>query len=419
SLAVWCGGNELCGGDGKPATGNEPVLRLLGAAAAELDPDRPFWPSSPSGPVFGLDLAALDRDGAALHEVHGPWHYLGPREQYELFNRSTALFHSEFGVPGAMSRRSLAKCLSARHRWPPDETNPVWCHHGAWWLTRRPVEEIFGPVDDLGRYVQASQYLQAEGLRYALEANRRRQYRCSGSIPWQLNEPWPNATCTSAVDYYTEPKMAYYYAALANRPFHLSAACRSQAWAPGERWRVEIWAHNERETPIETTIRARLRDLAGEVLAAAVYPARVAGDASVPIGEMTWEIPAGYAGVFHLSLEADGPDGGRVRNDYLYSSAGPPLLAPLFTLAVADCQARLNATGPGAGLLTLVNCGPVTALFAAIEASEPTNLYVQGNYQLLAPGEEGAIRVSWNTDGEVPELFMTGWNLPTRALSWA
>ncbi|HEY6027247.1 MAG TPA: hypothetical protein VIV09_10160, partial [Pseudolabrys sp.] len=36
---------------------------------------------------------------------------------------------------------------------------------------------------------------------YALEADRRRKYHNSGTLPWQFNEPYPMAACTSAVDY--------------------------------------------------------------------------------------------------------------------------------------------------------------------------------------------------------------------------
>ena len=46
---------------------------------------------------------------------------------------------------------------------------------------------------------RASQWLQYEGLRYAVEATLRRG---AGTIPWQLNESFPNAWCTAAVDWH-------------------------------------------------------------------------------------------------------------------------------------------------------------------------------------------------------------------------
>ena len=50
--------------------------------------------------------------------------------------------------------------------------------------------------------MRCSQYMQAEGLRFILEADRRRAFVNSGTIIWQLNEPWPNSSCTNLVDYY-------------------------------------------------------------------------------------------------------------------------------------------------------------------------------------------------------------------------
>ena len=48
--------------------------------------------------------------------------------------------------------------------------------------------QVFGNFQRLEDYIFASQFLQAEGIRYAVEANRRRAYQNSGSIVWQANE---------------------------------------------------------------------------------------------------------------------------------------------------------------------------------------------------------------------------------------
>ena len=100
---------------------------------------------------------------------------------------------------------------------------------------------IFGELDDLEELVKLSQFMQAEGLRYAIEAHRRRSgtskpYRPDGTEPvfvfpyqrnigaivWQCNEPWPCVSCTCMVDYYGEPKLAYDFYRDAERPLHLS-----------------------------------------------------------------------------------------------------------------------------------------------------------------------------------------------------
>ena len=92
-------------------------------------------------------------------------------------------------------------------------------HHGSWSNDQPVVEQVFGKLDNVYDYVHASQLLQAEGLRFAIESHLRRQGHCSGVMPWQLNEPWPNAVCTNAIDYFgheaqARPELAEWLGAL-------------------------------------------------------------------------------------------------------------------------------------------------------------------------------------------------------------
>ena len=92
---------------------------------------------------------------------------------------------SEFGCEGAANLETLrwlageaSEATSPKGHPPPDRANPLWMHHGGdWWLRPELVEQFFGPLPDLPTYIRASQYLQAEGLRYAVESNRRRKWR--------------------------------------------------------------------------------------------------------------------------------------------------------------------------------------------------------------------------------------------------
>jgi beta-mannosidase len=134
---------------------------------------------------------------------------LGEKDHYSYFNTIDSLFHSEFGVDGMTAKSSMTQFLSDQHLGTYDmRSNIVWRHHGEWWDTKDRDETIFGPLDTLEDRITASQFLQSEGLRYALEANRRRAFHNSGSIIWQANEPYPNISCTSLIDYYLYPKPA-------------------------------------------------------------------------------------------------------------------------------------------------------------------------------------------------------------------
>ena len=217
SLAIWCGGNELDGDDATPA------LAALKAAVRELDPERVWLPTSPSRD---------DRD------LHGPWEHQGLRRHYEHYDTRRCELHSEFGVEGMTNRGAHEVLIPAPDRWPADRTNPVYEHLGAWWNNAQLVQDAFGGrIEDLETMRRASQWLQYDGLRYAVEANLRRG---AGTIPWQFNESYPNAWCTSAVDYHGLPKPVYWGVrrAYAGAP---SASFLTCAWGGEREVRARVW----------------------------------------------------------------------------------------------------------------------------------------------------------------------------------
>ena len=230
SLAIWCGGNELDADDSHPA------LAALRDVVHELDPGRAWLPTSPIG----------DKD------VHGPWEHQGLREHYEHYDTRTSRLHSEFGVEGMTNREALEALIAPEHRWPADRTNPVYVHLGAWWINEPLVQETFGGrIEDVDTMRRASQWLQYEGLRYAVEATRRRG---AGTIPWQFNEPFPNAWCTSAVDWHGVPKPAYH------------GVARAYRGAPSAQFATCAWG-GLGEVCARVSAPGRLVDLDGRVVA--------------------------------------------------------------------------------------------------------------------------------------------------------
>ena len=230
SLAIWCGGNELDADDSHPA------LAALRDVVHELDPGRAWLPTSPLG----------ERD------VHGPWEHQGLRAHHEHYDARTSRLHSEFGVEGMTNRNTLEALIAEDHRWPADRSNPVYEHLGAWWNNAPLVQECFGGrIEDVETMRRASQWLQYEGLRYAVEATHRRG---AGTIPWQLNESFPNAWCTSAVDWRGEPKPAYH------------GVARAYRGAPTAQFPTSAWGGRE-EVRARVSAPARLVDLDGRVVA--------------------------------------------------------------------------------------------------------------------------------------------------------
>ena len=217
---------------------------MLKEIANRLDPDRLMLPTSASGPLEFLDTGKKGQN----HDVHGPWKYSGVEGQYTLFNSSDSQLHSEFGVDGMGNYASICSVLSPANRKVTSmDKNAVWRHHGEWWDTLGRDSEIFGPFDenDLETYIACSQYIQAEGLRYALEANRRRAFENCGSIIWQFNEPWPNVSGTNVLDYYNMPKLAYFFVKDAFRPVSATLRYDKLLWNEGETFRGTVYVLNE------------------------------------------------------------------------------------------------------------------------------------------------------------------------------
>jgi beta-mannosidase len=325
SLAIWCGGNELDADDSHPA------LAALRGAVHELDPERAWLPTSPVG----------EKD------VHGPWEHQGLRKHYEHYDTRTSLLHSEFGVEGMTNRRALEEVIAPEHRWPADRTNPVYEHLGAWWNNAPLVQEAFGGrIDDVETMRRASQWLQYEGLRYAVEATIRRAWQASGVLPWQFNEPFPNAWCTSAVDWWGNPKPAYF------------GVARAYRGAPSARLAMCAWG-GLGEVRAVVSAAARLVDLDGRVVA------------EVPgAGEISAQLDAFAHDVFLLDL---------VTNRYVLTRT--ETLAPLLDLP----ETTLSLAG---GVLT--NGGDVAAI----------GVVTDGDVLDLLPGGSAAI------EGERAE----GWN---------
>ncbi|HNT35342.1 MAG TPA: glycoside hydrolase family 2 TIM barrel-domain containing protein, partial [bacterium] len=220
SLVIWCGGNELMEADWTPLNDAAPSLARLKSVVRELDPDRIWLPTSASGPTEGANEALAGT--GKLHDVHGPWQYQGPEEHYRYFEKIDPLFHSEFGTEGSTNLWTLRRFVSEKFLFPPDPSNPVWVHHGAWWLHRPKLEQMFGSLETIEEFVKASQWMQAEGLRYIIESHRRRKWHCSGTCPWQFNESFPNTACTNSVDYLGWPKPVYWWVRRAYEPIHIS-----------------------------------------------------------------------------------------------------------------------------------------------------------------------------------------------------
>lgn len=342
SLALWCGNNEIDWlYDMKSAAGDIHGLffgesiyhELIPELLAEVDPERPYWPSSPYGASNGWD--ANDPDTGDRHNWQ-VWHgSVYPRRQgekprldysivgvtFKNYKRDFALFSSEFGMHASANRHTLEKNIPAgQFTWGSAEMayrNKDTNHRKGILL----MEGYTGIPRDIEEYMNFSMLTQAEGLKYGIEHFRRNRHRNSGALVWQLNDSWPG-TSWSMIDYELLPKAAFYYAKTFYHPVLLSLEHE-----PGEPLRV--WVVNDTLEPLHGTVRLTVHALAG-----GESVAEVAGAGASLAGAFD----ATGGAVYTAAYEADIPPQSAVLIGAVEEAAALSGAAPEEVLAELSCS---------------------------------------------------------------------------------
>lgn len=297
-LAFYSGGNELTDEFGKPSTYEDENIKLLKSVVDMYDFDRLMLPTSASGPN---EFLQIDQPGKN-HDVHGPWKYGGTEMHYTLFNSSDSQLHSEFGVDGNANYECLKRFLSEDNLVCDSmENNIVLRHHGEWWDTYARDSQIFGAFarNELHNFIKCSQFIQGEGIRYASEANRRRAFRSCGTMIWQLNEPWPNASGTNVLDYYLTPKLSYYFLRDSYRPINPTLKYHKLVYNKGEKFEGITYLLNDNEK-FEDTLICIAKDANGVIFFEKSINVNVPFNSSSEISDISFDIP--FCDSFTVSL---------------------------------------------------------------------------------------------------------------------
>ncbi len=256
SLALWCGNNEM--EQGWHDWGwNRPELQDLKSAydkffhqalpqwCAAEDPDRAYWPSSPSS-----DTPFADPNGQRQGDAHY-WDVWHGRRPFTAYRDQYPRFMSEFGFQ-ALPPLSTIRTYADEADW--NMTSYIMEQHqknaSGNELMIAQMGDTFRMPDNFRSLVYLSLALQAEGIRYGVEHWRRHPERVAGTIYWQLNDCWPVASWSS-LDYYGRWKALHYAARRFYFPLLLSiedAPPRqglyltndtTEAWAGQVRWTLE------------------------------------------------------------------------------------------------------------------------------------------------------------------------------------
>ena len=412
-LAAWSGGNELMKNKSDPVGYDNPNIALLQRIVAQTNPEHFFYPTSASGPSF-----RQSETPDISHDVHGEWEYGGNPRHYTWYGNADHLFNSEFGSAGVSGTRSALRVLPKESLVPASVAeNADWRFRGDWWCSYQRDSEMFGAPRDLPEFVSVSQWIQAESIRFMVEANRRRAFRSSGSLIWQFNEPWPNITCTCLYTYYDEAKMAYFWAKEAYRPFHVSLDYRTLT--PVGQFTGSLWvSRDDCAAPLPAGVRWEVLTMAGRVLCSGAAEVTLPGVHSTKCLDICFPVPR--EPVYALRVSAQG-GGGRDSSLYFFSTRQEMPYRPYLELPAPVLQAVKTESTHSAETWEITNTGPAAALH--IHCMERTDQWIilpEEDFFTLFPGQSRRITVRFRkrfnygfdeyptptrTDGPVLEFY--------------
>lgn len=387
SLAVWSGGNELTQENFKPASYEDTNIAMLKAIVEKWDAERLFLPTSASGPrEFISEVKGVS------HDIHGHWNYCGNPYHYQLYSQSDSLFHSEFGTDGMCCEEVLKQFVSEPHRLLNDvENNLVYRHHGEWWCTWKRDSTIFGEPSSMREMCWHSQWMQAEGLRFILEANRRRAMCNSGSIIWQINEPWPNVFCTSLLDYGLNPKLAWYWAGKAFESMHISLTYDRLDHPAGSMFEGKLFL--SRDDGINGNIQWKLEAFTpdGNVFFHCENSTSLCSPHSAEVSAITFAIPETMDGMFVVRIWAACQDSKECSSEYWFGSSAEHVYAQ--TMGKAKIRQQLIKQEGDTQYFLLENESDVAALHV-LPSYHPDYLLLanEAGFTLL-PGEKRQVKL--------------------------
>jgi beta-mannosidase len=271
SIALWCGNNENSEGwhrwgwqnaftqkqQDKIWEGYQKVFQEMLPTIVAENSQTTYWESSPK---FGR--------GDPRHQFEGDAHYWGvwhDAEPFENFEKKVPRFMSEFGFQSFPEISTIAT-ISDSADW--DLNSDVMKSHqkhprGNSIITEYMAREYY-VSKDFKKFIYASQILQAEGMRIGLEAHRRNQPYCMGTLYWQLNDCWPVASWSSR-DYYGNWKALHFTAQDVFSPISLSQKLDKNGM-------ISIWVMTDLAVEIQDTLIISIYNLDGGVAHKATDP---------------------------------------------------------------------------------------------------------------------------------------------------
>ncbi len=390
SIVLWCGNNETEVAMGwAPRPSLSPDVRyqmwqdyltefsgILPRVVARLEPEIPYWPSSPSADYEEVNEHFHSGD----EHIWDVWHGRVPFSTYEAHHPR---FVTEYGFQSFPEMRTIETFTL-----PEDRTSiftPVMLAHQKNNEGNSIIHDYllrdYPEPKDFPSFLYVSQVLQAEGIKIGAEYFRRSRPETMGSLFWQLNDCWPVASWSS-IDYDGRWKALQYYA----RRFYAPVLVSPHE----EGGSMRIYVVSDKTTALPATLKVRLMDFDGKVLLEDKHEVTVNPLASKvyldwPLEKLT---AAGAADTSRVFIVAELSAGGNLL------SRNIAYLAPIKEVHLKPANLSVAVSAEKGSYTVRVN-SPVLARdvylsFGNLDAT------VSDNYFDLLPGESKDIIVNSN-----------------------
>ncbi|MEO2203890.1 glycoside hydrolase family 2 protein [Paenibacillus pabuli] len=277
SIVLWCGNNEIDsawahyiedGGWGWKKDYNteqrekiwadyEAIFHeLLPEVVEAYAPGVDYWPSSPLVSLTG-DEKQHANPSTSEGDIHywGVWHNVEPFENY---NVHVGRFMSEYGFQSFPEYKSVRKYAEEEDLALESEVMLAHQKNGAGnRLIKQYMDMYMHEPKDFPSFLYMSQVLQAEAMKTAIEAHRRRKPYCMGTLYWQMNDCWPVASW-AGMDYFGNWKALQYYAKRSFSDVLVSVDGTKED-------RTDIYLISDQLQPVEGQLQVRLIGFDGTV----------------------------------------------------------------------------------------------------------------------------------------------------------
>ena len=387
SIVLWCGNNEteaaFTWAVHSRTIAPEAQIQMwkdyltlfygvIGQKVRELDPEVPYWSSSPTSD-FEEQTDAYRTGDAHDWSV---WHGRVPFADYEKHHYR---FVSEYGFQSFPEMRTVEAFTA-----PEDRTGiltPVMLAHQKNQqgnsIIHDYLRQYYQEPKDFASFLYVSQVLQAEGIKVGAEHWRRSRPETMGSLFWQLNDCWPVASWSS-IDYFGRWKALQYYARRFYAPVLVSPHVEDGALA--------VYIVSDRREPVEGTLRVRVMSFDGATLDEATAGVAIpAGSSQVYLRRPLAELQAKGIDFTQVFVAADLMAGGDTLSTNLI------YLAPTHDIHLPAAAIATDLT-PAADGVRLRLRSPVLARSVHVSFGD-LDVTPSDDYFDLLPGQPTAITI--------------------------